>query len=67
MSAEIELKGDNNQADFTINTMSMIGDAVGGTYDAETGKWNYNSKAGDMEYDANERCFSLTISTEDEK
>lgn len=45
----------------------MIGDAVGGTYDAETGKWNYTSKEGDMEYDANERCFSLTISTEDEK
>lgn len=67
MSAEIELKGDNNKADFTINTMSMIGDAVGGTYDAETGKWNYNSTAGDMEYDANERCFSLTISTEEEK
>ena len=67
MSAEIELKGDNNQADFTINTMSMIGDAVEGTYDAKTGKWNYDSKAGDMEYDANERCFSLTISTEDEK
>lgn len=56
-----------NQADFTITTMSMIGDAVGGTYDAKTGKWNYTSKAGDMEYDANERCFSLTISTEDEK
>lgn len=67
MSAEIELKGDNNKADFTINTMSMIGDAVGGTYDAETGKWNYKSTAGDMEYDANERCFSLTISTEEEK
>lgn len=67
MSAEIELKGDNNKADFTINTMSMIGDAVGGTYDAKTGKWNYTSKAGDMEYDANERCFSLTISTEEEK
>lgn len=45
----------------------MIGDAVGGTYDAENGKWNYDSKAGDMKYDANERCFSLTISTEDEK
>ena len=67
MSAEIELKGDNNQADFTINTMSMIGDAVEGTYDAKTGIWNYNSTAGDMEYDANERCFSLTISTEKEK
>ena len=67
MSAEIELKGDNNKADFTINTMSMIGDAVGGTYDAKTGSWNYTSKVGDMEYDANERCFSLTISTVDEK
>lgn len=67
MSGEIELKGDNDKADFTINTMSMIGDAVGGTYDAKTGSWNYASKAGDMEYDANERCFSLTISTVDEK
>ena len=66
MSGSIQIDGEN-QADFTINTMSMIGDAVGGTYDAETGSWNYNSKAGDMEYDANERCFSLTISTEDEK
>lgn len=67
MSGEIQLKGSNDKADFTINTMSMIGDAVEGTYDAKTGKWNYDSKAGDMEYDANERCFSLTISTEDEK
>lgn len=67
MSGEIQLKGDNNKADFTITTMSMIGDAVEGTYDAKTGNWNYTSKAGDMEYDANERCFSLTISTEDEK
>ena len=62
MSGDIQLGGDN-AADFTITTMSMIGDAVEGTYDAETGKWNYTSKAGDMKYDANERCFSLTIST----
>ena len=66
MSGEIRLEGDNN-ADFTITTMSMIGDAVEETYDAKTGNWNYTSKAGDMEYDANERCFSLTISTVDEK
>lgn len=66
MSGEILIDG-ANQADFTITTMSMIGDAVGETYDAKTGNWNYTSKAGDMEYDANERCFSLTISTEDEK
>lgn len=68
MSAEIQLKGgDSNTADFTIEAISMIGDAVEGTYDAKTGSWNYASKAGDMEYDANERCFSLTISTVDEK
>ena len=66
MSGDILIDGDN-QADFSITTMSMIGDAVEGTYDAKTGNWNYTSKAGDMEYDANERCFSLTISTEDEK
>lgn len=66
MSGSIQIDGEN-QADFTINTMSMIGDAVGGTYDAKTDSWNYTSNAGDMEYDANERCFSLTISTEDEK
>lgn len=66
MSGEILFFG-TNQADFTIKTMSMIGDAVEETYDAGTGKWNYTSKAGDMKYDANERCFSLTISTVDEK
>ena len=66
MSGEILIDG-ANQADFTIKTMSMIGDAVEETYDAKTGNWNYTSKAGDMEYDANERCFSLTISTVDEK
>ena len=59
--------GDANNADIQINAMSMIGDAVEGTYDAATGKWNYASKAGDMEYDANERCFSLTISTVGDK
>lgn len=45
----------------------MIGDAVEGTYDAKTGKWMYTSTAGDMKYDANERCFSLTISTVGDK
>ena len=47
--------------------MSMIGDAVEGTYDVESGEWKYTSTAGDMKYDANERCFSLTISTVGDK
>lgn len=59
--------GDANNADIQIETMSMIGDAVEETYDAATGKWNFASTAGDMEYDANERCFSLTISTVGDK
>lgn len=59
--------GDANDADILINTMSMIGDAVEGTYDAVTGDWMYTSTAGDMKYDANERCFSLTISTVGDK
>lgn len=55
--------GDANDADILINTMSMIGDAVEETYDAVSGKWKYTSTAGDMKYDTNERCFSLTIYT----
>ena len=61
------MDGGANDAYSQINTMSMIGDAVEGTYDAATGKWMYTSHAGDMKYDANERCFSLTISTAGEK
>lgn len=66
MSGEILIFG-TNQADFTITDMSMIGDAVEETYDVKTDSWNYASTVGDMEYDANEHCFSLTISTVDEK
>lgn len=61
------IKGTAADADLLINTMSMIGDAVEGTYDAETGEWQYTSTTGDMKYDDNEHCFSLTISTVDAK
>ena len=67
LSGSIQVIGGNDKADILINTMSMIGDAVEGTYDAALGKWMYTSTAGDMKYDANERCFSLTISTVDAK
>lgn len=67
LSGSINVNGGNDKADFHITKMSMIGDAVEGTYDAATGDWKYTSTAGDMEYDANEHCFSLTISTIDEK
>lgn len=61
------MNGNADDAESLIKTMSMIGDAVEGTYDAKTGEWQYTSTAGDMKYDANERCFSLTISTVDAK
>lgn len=61
------INGTAADADVLIKTMSMIGDAVEGTYDAVTGKWKYTSTAGDMKYDDNEHCFSLTISTVDAK
>ena len=67
LSGSIYVDGANDKADILINTMSMIGDAVEGTYDTASGKWMYTSTAGDMKYDANERCFSLTISTVDDK
>lgn len=64
LSGSIQVIGGNaDEAYFLIKTMSMIGDAVEGTYDENTGVWKYTSTAGDMKYDANERCFSLTIST----
>ena len=68
LSGSIQVIGGNaDEAYFLIKTMSMIGDAVEGTYDAVTREWKYTSTAGDMKYDANERCFSLTISTVGDK
>ena len=68
LSGSIEvINGNADDAESLIKTMSMIGDAVEGTYDAETGEWQYTSNAGDMKYDDNEHCFSLTISTVDAK
>ena len=69
LSGSIQVIGGSNanDVDFLIKTMSMIGDAVEGTYDENTGDWKYTSTAGDMKYDANERCFSLTISTVGDK
>ena len=68
LSGSIEIiNGNADDAESLIKTMSMIGDAVEGTYDAATGNWQYTSTAGDMKYDDNEHCFSLTISNVDAK
>ena len=39
LSGSIYVDGANDKADILINTMSMIGDAVEGTYDTASGKW----------------------------
>lgn len=46
------------------NTISMVGTAIPGTTTGET--WNWASTAADMIYDANERCYKLTLETKDE-
>ena len=49
-------------ADFP-STISMVGDAISGTTN-DDGTWNWASTAADMTYDANERCYKVTIKTE---
>ena len=49
-------------ADFP-SAISMVGDAISGTTDGT--EWNWASTAADMTYDANERCYKVTIKTDD--
>lgn len=45
------------------STISMVGDAIPGTTNADG--WNWASKEAKMMYDANERCYTITIETTD--
>lgn len=51
----------------TITSVSMVGDAIPGTFkvDKTTGKtvWDYASTAADMTYDETEKCYKVTIVT----
>ena len=51
----------------TITSVSMVGDAIPGTFkvDKTTGEtvWDYASTAADMTYDATEKCYKVTIVT----
>ena len=44
--------------------ISMVGDAIPGTTNAD-GSWNWASTEANMMYDANERCYTITIETTD--
>ena len=51
----------------TITSVSMVGDAIPGTFkvDKTTGEtvWDYASTAADMIYDETEKCYKVTIVT----
>lgn len=51
----------------TITSVSMVGDAILGTFkvDKTTGEtvWDYASTAADMTYDETEKCYKVTIVT----
>ncbi len=59
-TGELQIIGADT-ADYP-STISMVGDAIPGTLNAD-GTWNWASTEADMMYDANERCYTITIET----
>lgn len=56
---QIQMK--DGGADDPITSVSMVGPAITGTTSGDT--WNWDSTAGDMTWDATERCYKLTLRT----
>lgn len=46
-----------------INSVSMVGDAIPGTFNNKDGSWDFTSKAADMIYDDVEQCYTTTVVT----
>lgn len=63
MSGSFSVINNTNTADYP-NSISLVGDAIPGTTN-EDSSWNWASKAAKMTYDANERCYKVTIETTD--
>ena len=61
MSGSFSVINNTNTADYP-NSISLVGDAIPGTTNAD-GSWNWASTAAKMTYDANERCYKVTIET----
>lgn len=61
MSGSFSIIGDADKVAYP-NTISLVGDAIPGTTNAD-GSWNWASTAAEMTYDANERCYKVTIET----
>lgn len=64
MSGSFSVIRNADEADYP-NSISLVGDAIPGTTNAEDGSWNWASTAAEMTYDANERCYKATIETTD--
>lgn len=61
MSGSFSVINNTDTPDYP-NTISLVGDAIPGTTNAD-GSWNWASTAAKMTYDANERCYKITIET----
>ena len=61
MSGSFSVINNTDTPDYP-NTISLVGDAIPGTTNAD-GSWNWASTAAKMTYDANERCYKVTIET----
>lgn len=56
---EVQFQGSKR---VKITSVSMVGDAIPGTFN-EDGSWDYTSHAADMIYDDVEQCYTTTIVT----
>lgn len=63
MSGSFSVINNTDTPDYP-NSISLVGDAIPGTTN-ENGSWNWASTAAKMTYDANERCYKVTIETTD--
>lgn len=63
MSGSFSVINNTDTPDYP-NTISLVGDAIPNTTNAD-GSWNWASTAAKMTYDANERCYKVTIETTD--
>lgn len=56
---EVQFQGSKR---VKITSVSMVGDAIPGTFKAD-GTWDFTSHAANMEYDDVEQCYTTTIVT----
>ena len=57
--AEIQLRSDR----AVLTSVSLVGDAIPGTLNADGRTWNYKSNAADMVYDETEQCYKARVVT----